>query len=146
MIEFSGTPPAGHEVRYTSEASLTDAGIKVNSCVITIFDGNGADVTDQYKINTHYGNLTVTHRKITVTADSAEKKFDGSPLKAEGCSVTEGSLAEGHEMVAEIVGSQTKPGRSDNKITSLFIVDENGVDVTKNYAVTTVNGILKVTP
>ncbi len=146
LIEFSGTPPAGHEVRYTSEASLTDAGIKVNSCVITIFDGNGADVTDQYKINTHYGNLTVTHRKITVTADSAEKKFDGSPLKAEGCSVTEGSLAEGHEMVAEIVGSQTKPGRSDNKITSLFIVDENGVDVTKNYAVTTVNGILKVTP
>ncbi|MDE6441720.1 MAG: transglutaminase-like domain-containing protein [Clostridia bacterium] len=135
-----------HKVQYTPKASITEVGVVENSYDITVTDENGQDVTDMYKINTHYGKLTVTHRKITVTADSAEKPFDGAPLTTSGFEITKGELAEGHKISATVTGSQIKLGESANKITSVQIFDESGNDVSSNYAVTMVNGLLLVTP
>lgn len=144
QITFDQT--LNHIVEYTPKASITEVGVVENAYNITVTDENGEDVTAMYKINTHYGKLTVTHRKITVTADSAEKPFDGQPLTTSGFEITKGELVEGHEIVATVTGSQIKLGESANKITSVQILDENGNDVSSNYAVTMVNGLLQVTP
>ena len=42
-------------------------------------------------------------------------------------------------------GSQTRIGRSENLITDVIIRNERGEDVTRNYAIETVAGTLKVT-
>ena len=46
-------------------------------------DPHGNDVTDQFKITTEDGKLTIDKRSVTITAGSAEKEYDGSALTAD---------------------------------------------------------------
>ena len=41
------------------------------------------------------GTVTINPVKITLTADSASKTYDGSALKSNGYSITKGSFASG---------------------------------------------------
>jgi hypothetical protein len=43
-----------------------------------------------------------------------------------------------------VEGSQTRVGRSENLITDVVIRNAEGEDVTRNYAIETVAGYLKV--
>lgn len=54
---------------------------KVSDFVVT--DPHGNDVTDQFKITTEDGKLTIDKRSVTITAGSAEKEYDGSALTAD---------------------------------------------------------------
>ncbi len=46
---------------------------------ITIYNGN-EEVTDNYEIDTVYGNLTITKRPITVVFDDATRVYDGTNI------------------------------------------------------------------
>lgn len=137
----------GHTLEYLRTiSSRTDAGASVNSYEIMILDGDGDDVGYKYKINSDYGYLTVTAREITVTAGSAEKVYDGAPLTFGGYDVS-GSLAAGHSAYVTVSGENGgRAGSAENKITSVKITDGTGKDVTLNYAIYTVSGLLTVYP
>ena len=81
---------------------------------------------------------------ITITAESAEKAYDGSAL-TQNAYKTEG-LAKGDEVASiTINGSQTVVGTSDNVPSAAKIVNAKGENVTASYDITYVNGTLTVT-
>ncbi len=134
-----------HTVKIISNAS-PNAGVRQNSFSVTVVDEAGRDVTYFYKIDSHYGQLNITPRKISVKADDASKPYDGTPLTCDTYTITEGSLLT-HHTVSEhqIEGSQTAIGRSENLLIRIKIVDGNGNDMTANYAVENLPGKLRVT-
>ena len=106
---------------------------------------NGVDCTSHYLIVPVYGSLTIKTKVIEISAKSAEKLFDGTPLVCEEIEYDASLLADG-EYVKEFVveGSQKSIGQSANVLRSVVIVDENGKVTTKNYEVKIKDGILTV--
>ena len=89
------------------------------------------------------GTFKITERPLTITADSAERVYDGTPLTADGFS-SEG-LAEGDSISsAKVEGSQTEIGSSANTVSDAKIINAKGKDVTANYSITYVPGTLTV--
>ena len=107
---------------------------------------------------TLYGQWTRTlNDTITITADSAEKVYDGSELTANGFTVTyRGTVINpdssngGKYLIANdwltitatVTGSQKNVGTSDNTISNVLISGPNGAQ----YTQTTENGTLTVYP
>lgn len=91
------------------------------------------------------GTVTITLRPITIKANDDTKVFDGSPLTNSGYMLTLGTLASGENLFSvTVIGSQTNVGSSDN-IASAAVIQDGGVDVSSNYEVSYVKGILTVT-
>ncbi len=117
-------------------------------------DSTFVDVTANYDITVLPGTLTVTPRPVTVAALDASKVYDGTPLTEPACAAPDEAtdpddgLLAGHTLTASAVGSQTEVGESPNTVDpdSVRITDEAGADVSAYYAVTHLEGVLKVTP
>ncbi len=142
---INGTLDANHHVETVNfTGSQLDVGASENTAEIVIFDDLGNDVTSLYSVTTNFGNLIVSPLQITITSDTASKTFDGTPLTADGYTVT-GTLATTDTVVIDIIGSQIGMGTSNNTIESIVIL--NGTtDVTSNYIIEVVEGTLSVTP
>lgn len=140
----------GHKITAATAGSQTDAGEGVNYIVrstVKITDSYGRDVTANYAVETASGKLTVLPRPVTVTAGSAQKEYDGTPLTCADYAVTSAyapALVKDHKLNAEISGSQTDVGESPNVAASVRISSAAG-DVTGNYAIAVVDGTLTVT-
>ena len=128
---------------------------KENVFVVIIVTADGKDNVDGYKLTNNYtitcvyGKLTVIPRPITITANSAEKEYDGTPLTNSGCKYeefTEGrGLVEGHNPIAQAEGSVTNVNIVYNVVVEpAQIYDENGDNVTENYDITYEKGTLTV--
>ena len=94
--------------------------------------------------------LTITKRPLEITASSAEKVYDGAPLTLteSDYTLTGGtSIAPSDTLIITRSGAQACVGESANHITSVTILHkDDGVDVTYCYNISTVDGLLKVTP
>ncbi len=145
-VVVSGDLGDGHRISsLTVTGSQTSVGKSRNGYTIKIMDASNSDVTDMYKINSDYGVLEVFARKIKITASSATKTFDDSPLTSPYYTL-DGELASGHTLTAVVTGSQTRIGYSDNVVSKYTISDGAGKDVTFNYDTELVTGRLTVTP
>lgn len=144
----SGELLPGHTMKCRTNGWITDAGEGKNRLSVTIFNEHGDDVTYHgYRIEVDEGTLKITPRPITVTSESAQKLFDGTPLTAHSCKVTEGSLVNGHTVKGYYKGSQTEVGESPNNFfISVNNVNNAATGYTSNYAITYVYGTLKVLP
>ena len=129
-------------VTFSEKSQIIDPGEAANRFTATVYDGD-RDVTYMYKIKAETGTLKVTYRKLVITADSANKEYDGTPLTAASYQM-EGDLCDGHTITVVVVGSQTQKGRSDNVIYDVRILDQYLNNVTDNYAIQKNNGILRV--
>ncbi|MBR3466577.1 MAG: fibrobacter succinogenes major paralogous domain-containing protein, partial [Bacteroidales bacterium] len=89
-----------------------------------------------------YITLGIYVRPLTITATSGTKPYDGTALVG---SYTSEGLAVGDVLNATVNGSQLCVGESANEVTA-YNVTRSGVDVTDQYTVTTVGGLLEVTP
>ena len=140
-----GSLPAGYS--YTLlPTSNPNVGFHDNTYDVQIFDEGGNDVTDLYLIEKAYGSATILPAAITLQAESAEKKYDGTELVCPTYYIQSGVLAEGHTLIDVVIeGTQTQIGRSENAIVAFTILDANGEDVTSNYSVLILNGTLRVT-
>lgn len=150
---ISGELGQGHSFKILeTNASQTSVGNRSNTFTVQIMDQNGntkfgnGNINDLYKINKVHGSLEVTHRHITVTADSDSLTEPGdTPLTCNTYKIT-GSLCNGHYEVVVIEGSISNYGRTTNRVKSVKIYDANGKDVTQNYSIKTVNGLLQIYP
>ena len=110
---------------------------------------NGVDVTYEYDLKSNMGDLKVNAIPMTVTAESAEKTWDGEPLTWEDANrwtvACDGKL-EGHTVYAELQGELAgdRPGSCPNHIVSVTVFDENEMDVTEYYDITTKDGTLTI--
>ena len=87
----------------------------------------------------------ITENTITITANSASKTYDGTPLTDGGFNFTQNVLVEGDTLTAVVVGSQTDVGVGDNVVTS-YKVMRGETNVTSSYTFSdSVKGALTVT-
>ena len=141
----SGELKNGHKLSVEVSGAQTEVGISDNYVFAKVLDQNGSDVTSQYKIDYVPGALNVKPRPITITAKSAEKVYDGTPLTCNDYEVSAMSLLDGHHLSVTIEGSITEIGTTPNMIKGVVINNDSGADVTKNYSVKVSNGTLTVT-
>ena len=129
------------------------AGEKAENAVteFKIFDASGADVTDQFKnINTEAtGTLTITARSITITANNANKKYDGSALTESGFKAEGLASGDAHKFTVAMTADSTI---TDAGTKPNVIAEVDGVEVTAgaaaavgNYLITAADGTLTVT-
>ena len=91
----------------------------------------------KYTVESEEFSAEIQPKPLTITAESAEKVYDGEPLVKDG--YTAGKLVPGDKIIeVKVSGTQTNAGNA--KICG------NGTDKTKNYAISYANGTLKVTP
>ena len=83
-------------------------------------------------------------QKVTITADSGSKVYDGEELIVETYTVT--GLPKGYTCLASCSGSITDAGTVENKIVEYVIFDAKDNDVTSKFSVTTKDGTLTVEP
>ena len=85
------------------------------------------------------GVLTITQRPLTITAGSAEGI---APVTCDKYTVE--GLATGDKVDSvKITGIQSEPGESPNVASDAVIKNAKGEDVTANYKITYVDGVLK---
>lgn len=92
------------------------------------------------------GKLTIAKRDVTVTGESATKVYNGQTQEINGYTVD--NLVEGHEMTGVTYSAKGKdPGKYDGSFTGSQIVIKGaaGTDVTANYNVKPVIGVLTIT-
>ena len=142
--------PGGHALHLSLEGiGLTDAGVlrqeDLQGVAVSVTDEYGRDVTDRFYIHFDLENaLMVSRRAITVASISETKAYDGTPLTNRTFWIAGGSLAPGNVLFAEVIGSQTEIGSSENSISSVRITDAAGAEVTDNYRVSLSEGMLTV--
>ena len=132
----------------SASVSGTDAGTYTNKVVGTpvVKDPHGNDVTDQFKITTEDGKLTIDKRSVTITAGSAEKEYDGSALTADQADpkFTTKGFVDGQDISdVTVEGSQTQCGTSASTIKNKSWKFQNGTNE-NNYSVITEPGTLTV--
>ena len=150
---------ATHDATVITDVAFDSRGNVVsvpNNVTVTVADGEGGDVTDNYSILIAPGSLTVFKRDITIVAGDLEKEYDGTPLtnNAAAYTVIEGTnsgLASGQEISSlefvptSITDACSATHRID-KSSVIITVKATGADVTRNYEVTVTDGVLTVTP
>ena len=132
----------GETATVKATGKRTQVGSADNTCQITW----GTAKPGNYIVIEKLGKLTVTANdaKITLTASSASKTYDGKPLTS--AKVTAKGLPEGFTVKASAGGSQTKVGVGENKVRKNYVIrDAKGVDRTANFTnVKRVKGTLTV--
>ena len=131
-------------VEFPADAGLTDVGTKRNEYKsYRVERSDGADVTANYTFGEPViGTLTVTPVAIELTANSAAKAYDGTPLTDSGYTISNGSFV-GEEGLAGVTveGSQTAVGSSANTITGHKLKSNTKA---QNYNITYADGTLTV--
>jgi uncharacterized membrane protein len=111
-------------------------------------DSNGNDVSDQFEIEPKAGTLTITQRPVMLRSESAQKTYDGTPLRAEKVidsfnvsgSTEAAGFVGGDGATYNFTGSQTLPGASENT----FTYELNSGTKASNYKISTDYGTLNV--
>lgn len=134
----------GHVLTYTLP-SLEGVGSISNMPDWHILDADGRDISDQYDVRVSAGVLRIRPVALTLQTNSAQKTYDGRPLRADGYELVKGALVEGQAFDAyTMTGSQTNVGTGESMVTNIHIIDSYGRDVTANYQITILPGTLSV--
>ena len=122
----------------------TNAGTYTNNVTGTpvVTDANGNDVSDQFAVSTENGELVINKRSVTLTSVDDEKVYDGTALVNSDVKVSGDGFVGTEGFVANVTGSQTEVGSSENEFT--YTLKDN--TLAGNYEIETVFGTLEVTP
>ena len=118
---------------------------------IKITDGSNKDVTDNYKITTAAGTLTVNRdpiTPITLSVGDMTKVYDGKPFRFLGSDLrvtSGGPLPTGCTIEATFnPEAPVDAGKYDVTIKSVTIRNASGADITGNYNITRAKGSLTI--
>ena len=140
------------EVRFSEDSVIRDCGTLPNRIEeVRFYDRNDTDVTDQYRVSTENGSLTVLPAEVMVYAPGGTVK-PGAKLQL---SVTDSGLANaGHSLKAEygiydksgkeLPNPPTVPGTYTTRIKEAGIWSGKE-DVSGNYTISFSEGSLLVT-
>ena len=140
-----------HALYADTLGSRTDVGTQANTVVedsVRILE-DGRNVTFNYALEFADGVIEVIARPIIITAGSAEKQYDGTPLTCADYSITSPlesltpAVAEGERAKVSTRGSITEIGKIPNVVDKVQIFSGSR-DVTANYNIVTESGLLVV--
>lgn len=130
MYRVSGTNVGIYKGEFLQLAKIVDR------------DDPSKDVTANYDIKYETGTLQITKMPITITAGSAEGAYILGPITSNEWKAT--ATAEGDTVSSvKLTGAQTTLGESPNVVSDAVIKNAKGEDVTANYEITYVDGLLK---
>lgn len=130
MYRVSGTNVGIYKGEFLQLAKIVDR------------DDPSKDVTANYDIKYETGTLQITKMPITITAGSAEGAYILGPITSNEWKAT--ATAEGDTVSSvKLTGAQTTLGESPNVASDAVIKNAKGEDVTANYKITYVDGVLK---
>ena len=138
---------SGHTIQSkTWTSDPLNFGTYTNDITINkIVDAAGNDVTENYKITTNPGEITIEKREIVVVTNSGNKVYDGKDYDHAIIDVAGYGLVEGHKITACTWHENTvNVGTYKNDVTINKIVDAAGNDVTGNYEITTTPGEITI--
>ena len=129
-------------ITFPDEGSVTN---KVESYAFT--SGSAAN----YKVTVKDGKLTMVNAsvKITITAASQSWTYDGKPHSNPEVKLTSGELFPGDELVAKATGSVKDVSMltvCNNVVADDYQIVHDGKDVSDNYDITAVDGMLSIIP
>lgn len=139
--------PLYKESDFTLKQGATDTVTKINAGTYPMgldfqnisknFTNVEFDVTD--------GSLEIKQRDVTITGESASKTYNGKVQQITGITVE--GLVDGHSYAGLTYLAEGKDaGKYDGSFSGrLIITDANSTDVTANYNVKTVAGVLTIT-
>ena len=123
-----------------------DSSVSNTSLIPSVYDVNGYDVSDNYSITVGAGNVVINKQVITLSSDSLSKVYDGNEISCNQYEIKTGSIASTH--IINVTFDDNKlvdVGSSYNRF-SVMIVDNNNLDVSKNYDIRYEYGMLEITP
>ncbi len=93
------------------------------------------DMTANYTIETEWGTVEITKRKISLASDSGTFGYDGNGHTVGWTAWTKGQLAEGHTFQEGVFQPFKDAGEHENTFdrSNVRILDENEEDVTDCY-------------
>ena len=164
--EYDGTPLTKPNVTVGGDGFVTGevTDIKATGSVTYVSDGEVTNTityttgekfnADNYNISKSEGKLKITDRaekyEITVKANSGEKTYDGQPLNVSGFEALEFTVDGQKYTVSGLTASKTGTNVIDSgavEVTGTAVVkDANDNDVTSQFNVNTVNGLLTINP
>ncbi|MBQ9643956.1 MAG: Ig-like domain-containing protein, partial [Lachnospiraceae bacterium] len=107
---------------------------------LKVRDSAGNDVTDQFRIVTRSGSLTIAKRHVTLTSPTAEQIYNGLTLTAPEIEISGDGFAEGEGVSFTVTGSRLLTGISENTFTYRL----NEGTKAENYEIRQVLGTLTV--
>ena len=139
----------GHTLMVTFGEGRRNVGQSDNKFTCTVVDMYGNDVSYMYLMSRKYGKIVVEYQELTITADSttmtlAELKALGGEYYASEYT-SEGTIPENCGVYVEVEGSISGRGRSASYINYVKITSADGEDITNNFSITYVDGVLTVT-
>ena len=162
--EYDGTPLTKDEVKVTGDGFATGEGATydVTGTITTVgevdneftYTLNSNTKDSNYNITTVKGKLEITDRaekyKITVKANSDSKTYDGTALTVEGFEtltfVVNGETYTVSGLTASKTGTNVRDSGAVVVEGTAVVKDAKGNDVTSQFNVTTVNGLLTIKP
>ena len=112
---------------------------------IIIRNGDGKNINANYVISTEPCDVVVKPRPISITSDSYNAEYDGEWHNVNGVTITDGSLCEGHRIVAEDAKYKDAVTNLAN-LVRVKILDADGADQTSNYAIKLGMGMINISP
>ena len=107
-----------------------------NVCEVTVFDGNGNDVTANYAVTTQCGTLTILPRNVKVITLDDTHVYDGNQhynIDWKYDDTTEYKLVDGHALQPIDCTKLVDVGSAENIVE--FAVSDGMADVSQNYAI-----------
>ena len=89
-------------------------------------------------------DFTISKRDVTLTSDTAEKTYDGTPLTAKTVKVSGDGFVPGEGATCTVTGTQTEPNENSPTKNTFTYTLNNGT-LPGNYNIKTVEGTLTVT-
>ena len=144
----------GEEFTYQSLGTIVSVGTGENTITYEILNSDGESSNANYTVTVENGVLTVTQLAITVTSNSDQKEYDGTPLTNN--EITSEDLeyddvnskwiikSTGEEFSYTNTGSVVNVGSGENTLVC-DIISADGEDASANYVVTVIEGTLTVT-
>lgn len=140
-VIVNGKLKDNHQLIYSLNNTLYNAGEIENKPFYMIIDENFNDVTDEYKVKEDFGNLMITKRELIIETENISITFDGEPLEVKFKSK---GLASGDKISAYISNSLTNKGMKEAIVIIKAIANSKDEVVTGNYDIKYIYGYLKV--
>ncbi len=135
-----------NQVAYSIDPLTAGNSTVTISDVTLIHKDSWEDVTEKYDITYLPETITIEKRPITLTA-APQTIMYGSKIDYAKVSVTSGILADGDEIEVGLEASSTTPTNNGViGITSVYVKNKDGQDVTASYDITKEHGRLIIVP
>lgn len=82
--------------------------------------------------------------ELVIQIEDNEKVYDGKALYADNFKLVSGNLAETHEIIVDYTSSRIDVGNS-SALGTARVINENNIDVTKDYDIQVIEGALSIT-